>query len=197
MSRAPQQRRLETRERLLGAARASVAEHGIAGLRTEDIVERAGVAKGTFFSHFPDKEHLLAVLTAERLRSAREHAQSAVENVDQVLQSLLPILQEMIAEPAMLTALVRFGGPSTSGVGLYEELCAQQMHLQAILTTLQVHGRVRSDVDAALLGEGVHAFLFHAAAAALCGAPGTDPHARGRALFIQFVTTWLLPGSLR
>jgi AcrR family transcriptional regulator len=194
MSRAPQQRRVETRERLLAAARTLIAERGIAGLRTEDIVEHAGVAKGTFFSHFPDKEHLLAVLTAETLKAARERLRAdTVVDVEQVVQALLPILTEMIAEPAILTALLRFGGPSTSGVGVYEELCAQQTHLHTMLATLQVLGRVRGDVDATVLGEGVQAFLFHAAAVAVCGAAGTEPQARGRALFTLLATKWLLP----
>jgi len=195
MTRAPQQRRLDTRERLLDAARAIVAERGcVAALRTEDVVAAAGVAKGTFFSHFPDKEHLLAVLTAERLRAARESVVAgAVVDVAQIVSSLLPILAEMIAEPAMMSAVVRFGGPASAVIDLYDELCAQQAHLQTVLAILQVHGRVRADVDASLLAEGVQGFLFHAAISALCGPPGTDVQARGRTLLSSLVTAWLHP----
>lgn len=189
-----QQRRLDTREKLLVAARAIVDAHGVDALRADDVVAAAGVAKGTFFSHFPDKEQLIGVLTAERLERAREAVPPAdVVDVTQVLASLLPILHVMIAEPAMLTAMVRFGGPAATGIGVYEALCAQQTHLQTMLAILQVHGRVRRDVDASLLGEGVQAFLFHAAASALCGPPNTDPQARGRALITSLVTTWLQP----
>lgn len=192
MSRAPQQRRLDTRERLLQAARDVIADAGIENLRTDDVVDRAGVAKGTFFSHFPDKEHLLAVLVAERLAAVRVAANNVVvTDKAQVLALLLPVLAEMIAEPAVLTALVRFGGPSSTGLGVYEELCAQATQLTTMLATLQVHRAVRIDVDASLLAEGVQAFVFHAAATAACGPPGTDAQARGRALLQALVDGWL------
>ncbi|MCJ8335947.1 MAG: TetR/AcrR family transcriptional regulator, partial [Epibacterium sp.] len=47
MSRAPQKRRLETRAKLLEVAGEIVSEQGYSGLRVEDVVARAGVAKGT------------------------------------------------------------------------------------------------------------------------------------------------------
>lgn len=49
MSRPPQKRRLETRARLLEVADAQIANVGYSGLRVEDVVAEAGVAKGTLF----------------------------------------------------------------------------------------------------------------------------------------------------
>src|SRR4051812_30674857 len=52
-------KRLQTRERLFGAA---IAEFKLAGMAEADvgaIVAAAGVAHGTFFFHFPTKEHVL------------------------------------------------------------------------------------------------------------------------------------------
>ncbi|WP_396837009.1 TetR/AcrR family transcriptional regulator [Mycobacterium sp. ITM-2016-00317] len=59
---ARQAKRLQTRERLLGAA---IAEFKRAGKDEADvgaIVAAAGVAHGTFFFHFPTKEHVLLEL---------------------------------------------------------------------------------------------------------------------------------------
>lgn len=68
-------RRLQTRERILGAAIAEFQASGMAGADVGAIVSAAGVAHGTFFFHFPSKEHVL--LELER----REEARMATEFV--------------------------------------------------------------------------------------------------------------------
>jgi AcrR family transcriptional regulator len=55
-------KRLATRERLLGAAIAEFKRSGMADADVAAIVSAAGVAHGTFFFHFPTKEHVLLEL---------------------------------------------------------------------------------------------------------------------------------------
>jgi AcrR family transcriptional regulator len=55
-------KRLQTRERLLGAAIAEFKRSGMADADVGAIVAAAGVAHGTFFFHFPTKEHVLLEL---------------------------------------------------------------------------------------------------------------------------------------
>ena len=55
-------KRLQTRERLLGAAVAEFKRSGMAEADVGAIVAAAGVAHGTFFFHFPTKEHVLLEL---------------------------------------------------------------------------------------------------------------------------------------
>ena len=72
---ARETRRLQTRERLLGAAIAEFTRAGMAGADVNAIVTAAGVAHGTFFFHFPSKEHVLLELERrEEARMAREFA---------------------------------------------------------------------------------------------------------------------------
>jgi AcrR family transcriptional regulator len=52
-------KRLQTRERLLGAAIAEFTRAGMGEADVGTIVAAAGVAHGTFFFHFPTKEHVL------------------------------------------------------------------------------------------------------------------------------------------
>jgi AcrR family transcriptional regulator len=61
--------RLQTRERLLGAAIAEFKRTGMAAADVGAIVAAAGVAHGTFFFHFPTKEHVL--LELERREEGR------------------------------------------------------------------------------------------------------------------------------
>jgi TetR/AcrR family transcriptional regulator, repressor for uid operon len=66
-------RRLQTRERILGAAIAEFQRAGMSGADVNAIVAAAGVAHGTFFFHFPSKEHVLLEL------ESREEARMAAE----------------------------------------------------------------------------------------------------------------------
>lgn len=59
---AREAKRLQTRERLLGAAIAEFKRAGMAEADVSAIVGAAGVAHGTFFFHFPTKEHVLLEL---------------------------------------------------------------------------------------------------------------------------------------
>src|SRR5437899_13000643 len=70
---AREAKRLQTRERLMGAAIAEFARAGIADADVSAIVAAAGVAHGTFFFHFPTKEHVLLELEhREEQRIAKE-----------------------------------------------------------------------------------------------------------------------------
>jgi AcrR family transcriptional regulator len=59
---ARESKRLQTRERLLGAALAEFKRSGMTDADVGAIVAAAGVAHGTFFFHFPTKEHVLLEL---------------------------------------------------------------------------------------------------------------------------------------
>ncbi|KUI39417.1 TetR/AcrR family transcriptional regulator [Mycobacterium sp. GA-2829] len=59
---ARETKRLQTRERLMGAAIAEFKRAGMAEAEVSAIVAAAGVAHGTFFFHFPTKEHVLLEL---------------------------------------------------------------------------------------------------------------------------------------
>lgn len=70
--------RLETRDRVFDAALFEFRRAGFGAAQIEDIVKRAGVARGTFYLHFPTKDHVLMELLrrnqaalAERLRATR------------------------------------------------------------------------------------------------------------------------------
>ncbi len=52
-------RRLETRERLFDAALDEISRRGLAAADVSAIASVAGVVRGTFYFHFPTKEHVL------------------------------------------------------------------------------------------------------------------------------------------
>jgi TetR/AcrR family transcriptional repressor of uid operon len=70
---ARETRRLQTRQRIMGAAIAEYQRSGMANADVRAIVDAAGVAHGTFYFHFPTKEHVL--LELERREEGRVAAE--------------------------------------------------------------------------------------------------------------------------
>ncbi|MDT7655187.1 MAG: hypothetical protein QOI36_6598, partial [Pseudonocardiales bacterium] len=73
-------RRLETRARLFDAALAEIARQGLAAADVAAIAASAGVVRGTFYFHFPTKEHVLIEL--ERNEESRISRKLGEVNTD-------------------------------------------------------------------------------------------------------------------
>ncbi|MGE2837018.1 TetR family transcriptional regulator [Mycobacterium sp. SMC-4] len=88
----------QTRERLLGAAVAEFQRAGMAAADISAIVSAAGVAHGTFFFHFPTKEHVLLELEKrEEERMAAELARMVATDhkVEDTLHEVLRVLEKV------------------------------------------------------------------------------------------------------
>ena len=72
-----ERRRLEVRARVLEAATALFEERGYDATTVSDICERADIAYGTFFNHFPEKQDVL-----------RRMAERAVDGIAEALEQL-------------------------------------------------------------------------------------------------------------
>ena len=82
---------METRARLFDAAVAEIGRSGLAGADVSTIVAATGVARGTFYFHFPTKEHV--VVEAERAEEAKIVARLATRRPDRKdLFSMLSLL---------------------------------------------------------------------------------------------------------
>src|SRR6185437_5799392 len=105
-------RRRQTRERILGAAIVEFTRSGMTRADVNTIVASAGVAHGTFFFHFPSKEHVLLEL------ESREEARIATE--------LATYLEDAHGLAAVLTQVVELvaGLEQRLGPVLFKELLA-------------------------------------------------------------------------
>jgi len=95
-----QDRARERREAIVAAALAEFTAHGFAAARIDDIARRAGVAKGTVFVHFPDKEALFEGMAQTVLTPWIERLVTAVPvpgvPVRATLEALLlPVVREL------------------------------------------------------------------------------------------------------
>lgn len=64
---ASESRQVERRTAILDAALAEFSERGFSAARLDDVARRAGIAKGTIYLYFRDKETLFAELIRARL----------------------------------------------------------------------------------------------------------------------------------
>lgn len=69
-----QKQKDDLKDRLFRTALKLFHEQGYENATVQQITEKAGVAKGTFFNHFPSKEHVLA----------QWYRQSTLEAIDEV-----------------------------------------------------------------------------------------------------------------
>ncbi len=89
---AREAKRLQTRERLMGAAIAEFKRAGMADADVGSIVAAAGVAHGTFFFHFPTKEHVLLELE----RREEERIAKQLDRYPDASHDLSSILKEAV-----------------------------------------------------------------------------------------------------
>jgi AcrR family transcriptional regulator len=98
--------RLQTRARLFDAAVAEIGRSGLAGTDVAAIAAAAGVVRGTFYFHFPTKEHVLVEL--ERAEEAKIVAKLAAETREpgDLLSMLTLLVRQVLAAEERLGPVV-------------------------------------------------------------------------------------------
>ncbi len=168
MTKPVQQRTLKTRAKLIAAAEVLIAKEGYTALRVEDVVQKAGVAKGTFFAHFRDKDALMDRLIGahiDRILDDWEKA-PAPKTIPEVVAIMSPLLTFLTSERYVFDVVMRYSGatliedigPIAMTIGRFDELMCGWMEV----------GEYRADVSPQLLSEGVQAFFFQAMALHFC-----------------------------
>lgn len=109
-------RRLQSRRRLLDAAREHFVAYGYDRTRPQDIARAAGVATGTFYLHFRDKEAVFLAFADEAqthlLEDCREqlaHVEGVTERVHAFIRAMFDhaerhpgVLQVAFLDPVMI-----------------------------------------------------------------------------------------------
>jgi AcrR family transcriptional regulator len=156
--RTPRTDALRNRQLLLTVAARAFAEQGT-GVSTAEIAQRAGIAKGTVFRHFPTKEDLIAaimgeiiddlVAAASGLSRAADPAAAVLEFMTYGVERLAGNrgLCEVVGRPSLQRASVRAG---------IDHLCEV---VEALADRARLQGAIREDItgsDIVLLLAGVH-----------------------------------------
>jgi AcrR family transcriptional regulator len=98
--------RLATRARVFDAAVAEIARSGLAGADVAAIAVTAGVARGTFYFHFPTKEHVLVELErAEELKIVAM-LDTGMTEPDDLMSILTLLVRQVVAAELRLGPVV-------------------------------------------------------------------------------------------
>lgn len=192
-TRAPQKRRLETRQKLIETAKTLIAKNGYGALRVEDVVAGAKVAKGTFFSHFEDKDRLMALLIGEEMERILAGMASGTppQDVPDFAEKLAPLMAYIGQDRTVFDVVLRFSG--AAAIETTELISLNFLHQVELLVSwiTPLQGRaVRADVDAVLLAEGVQAFMVQAIALEFCALHNSNA---AQERLLPYLGPWLSP----
>jgi AcrR family transcriptional regulator len=180
--------RLATRARVFDAALAEIGRSGLAGADVAAIATAAGVVRGTFYFHFPSKEHVLAEL--ERAEEAKIVSKLGIETTepgDLIAMLSLLIRQVLAAErrlgPVVFRDMLGLHFSATRPVEdeLTEHPLAQ--YLIDVFASAQAAGQICRDAEPGELG-----VIFLTGLFALL-ATGLGPSRARAALLDTYVTT--------
>jgi AcrR family transcriptional regulator len=164
------------RARILAAAEAVFAEKGPSA-STEEVAERAGVAIGTIFRHFPTKRDLLEAIMKDALARLTEQATALAAGPG---DGLFTFFADLVAQAAEKKTVVELLSENGVGLTMADAVRPLAREVETLLAHAQDAGAVRPDVR----GAEVMALLAATCQGALQG--GWDQDLRERTLAIVF-----------
>jgi AcrR family transcriptional regulator len=140
----------ETRVALIRAAVELVHELGWKKTTASLIAERAGVAKGTFFLHFPTKESIVVAVVTKQIDAAHAARDAAMKRGDGPLERLregLMILGELAAANLSLSRAVLVAGLESADVGSATDAVFYSYYVKMIEDASEAHATRQVDMD--------------------------------------------------
>ncbi|GLY87779.1 TetR/AcrR family transcriptional regulator [Actinoallomurus iriomotensis] len=166
------------RARILAVAEAVFAEKGPSA-STEEVAERAGVAIGTVFRHFPTKRELLQAIMKDVLSRLTGQATALAADGDPGT-ALFTFFADLVAQAAEKKTVVELLSVTGAGLTMTDAVRPLRRQVAALLDRAKEAGAVRTDVRI----DEVMALLAATCQGALQG--GWDADLRERALAIVF-----------
>ncbi|SPM27052.1 TetR family transcriptional regulator, partial [Mycobacterium terramassiliense] len=103
---AREAQRLQTRARLFEAAVAEIGRTGLAGTDVAAIAAAVGVARGTFYFHFPTKEHVLVELERNEEAKIVARLASQTDHRGDLMSMLTSLVRQVLAAEKRLGPVV-------------------------------------------------------------------------------------------
>ncbi|MEL6934808.1 MAG: TetR/AcrR family transcriptional regulator [Pseudomonadota bacterium] len=187
-----QKRAIATRAKLIDAANKAIAAKGYGALRVEDVVQRAGVAKGTFFAHFRDKDALMDIIIGNEIDRFLDQLDATPPpgSVEALIDRLTPLTQFMTHERYVFDVILRHSGAAASEeVGPIAKTFERYI---MVLAPWLATASFRKDVDPWLLAEGVQALGIQCMALHFCAIHKEEPM---RERMNRYFSAWLCPST--
>lgn len=136
-----EQRKAETRERLLAAARRVVARRGYEGASVDEIADEAGFSSGALYSNFEGKEDLFLELMRTEMDAQNEALERAVgaarESVaDRARDGAAAWMDFVAREPEMVMLFMEFWAYAVREPAIRPKVAARFAEVRGMLTRL-------------------------------------------------------------
>jgi AcrR family transcriptional regulator len=164
-----QERSRDTRRRLVRAAMSLWTqrgfETGVEDTTIDEIVQAAGVTKGTFYFHFARKEEILLELgfqTANSLANEARRCIAAERDVDDSLRRIIGSLVRSVRNTSPLAvgrAMAEFHRPHRPGAKPPESLLSFADALEMLFVRAQEQGEVTDQVKPSEMAQIVEALF--------------------------------------
>ena len=152
-------RRLELTQRILDAGEALFEDQGYDETKVAEICERADVAYGTFFNHFPNKRDILSAMADRSVREIGEHLETLAEQPGSIEDHLNQLFEGEAQQIQGLTPLSRdlLGRVQALAFTDAPEDRDRRFHaaFETFLRRSVLAGRVRDDVPVGTLADVV------------------------------------------
>lgn len=131
-----QEAALLTRRKIIDAVKELLSEKSADSINIEDIAEKAGIAKGSFYTYFKRKEDVISVIALESYEVIRETVfaseQNAVENISIYLLESAKIIEKNTLEIAQ-NWMKSVAAPLASETGGMDKYNYDRKNILAIL----------------------------------------------------------------
>lgn len=142
--------------RILSAALSEFAQRGYAGASINAIVEKVGIAKGSIFNYFSDKEGLFLFVFQQSLEKVKNHLRQVLMDTAEddlftrIEKTILSGVEFIRAHPRIFRIYLRVhyeSGLKPRGVLIKSVRRYSLKFLRSLLTTAQERGEIPSDLD--------------------------------------------------
>jgi AcrR family transcriptional regulator len=149
--------RLQTRARLFDAAVAEIGRCGLAGTDVAKIAAAVGVARGTFYFHFPTKEHVLVELELAEEAMIAANLAAEPNRTDDLMSVLTSLVRQVLAAEQRLGPVVfrDMLGLHFSATRPVDDEPGEHPLAQFVITAIanaQAAGRASQEADPGALG---------------------------------------------
>lgn len=173
VSMVVQARAHASRQAILVAAAELFHERGLFNTTLSDVIDHAGVSKGKFIYHFPNREALAAALMDAADQMIVDTLRQSLSATDSALEGLIAgsfAVAELFGTDIVLRVGMQLRpGLGQSAVGTAEGMNARFATLTGVLTAAIDDGDIRADRDPAevayVVGVGLRGHFLQSAAA--------------------------------
>lgn len=153
-----QEAALETRQKIIEAMRALLQEKAASDINIEEITQRAGVAKGSFYTHFKRKEDVISVIAMDCYNMARDSAFRSNAGIREQISGYLRDSGKIIAANTLQIAqnwMKSVTAPLPGETGGLEKYNFDYDNLLEMLRRAARSGELRADTPCEQLAQSV------------------------------------------